>query len=170
MGGDDRVSGLPFFFFFCLTLFPTRNERRSQKLTLVKTVGAICGYLQGGGHGPASHEFGLGADQVLEYQVVLASGEHVTANACQHKDLFTALRGGGGGTYGIVTSVTVKAFPERPALGHVLDIVPLNARGTAQLLNATANVIARVPALVDEGFSGTAVLLKRNGKWCTRTR
>ena len=49
--------------------------------------------MQGGGHSPATHDFGLGADQVLEAQVVLASGEIVTASACQNQDLFFAIRG-----------------------------------------------------------------------------
>ncbi|EXJ67022.1 uncharacterized protein A1O5_09668 [Cladophialophora psammophila CBS 110553] len=56
--------------------------------------------MKGGGHGSASRDFGLGADQALELAVVLADGSLVTANACLHSDLFFALRGGGGGTYG----------------------------------------------------------------------
>lgn len=128
----------------------------------MKTVGSIGGYLQGGGHGPASHTFGLGTDQVLEYQVVLASGELVTANACQNSDLFSALRGGGGGTFGVVTSATVKAYPDRPALGHALAIVAA-PNASALLINATADMMANYPALVDAGFSGTAILTQELG-------
>ncbi|KFY13971.1 hypothetical protein V492_02933 [Pseudogymnoascus sp. VKM F-4246] len=120
-----------------------------------RTVGTLGGFLQGGGHGPASHEFGLGADQVLEYEAVLASGELITANACQYPDLFTALRGGGGGTYGIATSATVKAHPDRVALGHELTIAALN--GTGDIVNITADIMASYPAVVEEGFSGTAI-------------
>ncbi|KAJ3496268.1 hypothetical protein NLG97_g2784 [Lecanicillium saksenae] len=125
-----------------------------------ETVGTIGGYLQGGGHSPMSHEFGLGADNVLEWEVVLASGEIVIANACQHQDLFTALRGGGGGTYGIVTSVTIKAHQDHPVLGHDLDIVALNDSST--LVNATGNIVSGYISLVEEGFSGTAILSRRN--------
>lgn len=55
--------------------------------------------------------FGLGVDQVLEYKVILANGELVTANKCNYSDLFWALRGGGGGTFGIVTEVTMRVYP-----------------------------------------------------------
>lgn len=54
----------------------------------------------------------MAADSVLAYQVVLSSGEFVTASATSNSDLFWALRGGGGGTYGIVTSAIVKAHPK----------------------------------------------------------
>ncbi|KFX97817.1 hypothetical protein V490_02608 [Pseudogymnoascus sp. VKM F-3557] len=126
-----------------------------------RTVGTLGGFLQGGGHGPASHEFGLGADQVLEYEVVLASGEVVTANACQYVDLFAALRGGGGGTYGIVTSATIKAHPDRVALGHELTIAALD--GTGDVVNITADIMASYPAIVEEGFSGTAIFAQADG-------
>jgi FAD/FMN-containing dehydrogenase len=41
---------------------------------MVQTVGCIGGYAQGGGHSPASRNYGLGADQILEAQVILANG------------------------------------------------------------------------------------------------
>lgn len=113
--------------------------------------------MQGGGHGPVSHFFGLGADQVLEYKVVLASGQLVTANACQYTDLFTALRGGGGGTYGVVLSATIKAHPTRPVLGHNLDVIALHGNDDA-VLTATGNIMSKLPALSDVGYSGTAIL------------
>ncbi|EXJ77159.1 hypothetical protein A1O3_10317 [Capronia epimyces CBS 606.96] len=127
-----------------------------------RTVGCIGGYLQGGGHGPASHQFGLGADQVLEYEVVLASGELVTANECQHQDLFAALRGGGGGTFGVVTSATVKAYPELTALGHELTIVAF-PNASSELINATADIVASYPSLVEAGYSGTGALTHQDG-------
>lgn len=75
------------------------------------TVGFIGGYTQGGGHGPLASMFGLAADQVLEWEVVLASGETVVASPSseEYADLWWALSGGGGGTYGAVLSATVKA-------------------------------------------------------------
>ena len=48
---------------------------------------------------------GLGIDNVLAYKVVLANGTLVTADACTNSDLFWALRGGGGGTWGVVTAI-----------------------------------------------------------------
>ncbi|MCO5611704.1 hypothetical protein L7F22_065962 [Adiantum nelumboides] len=80
------------------------------------SVSTAGGYMQGGGHSPLSPLLGLAADNILEMEVVTADGNLVTANACQNRDLFWALRGGGGGTYGVVMSATHRAHPalERP--------------------------------------------------------
>ncbi len=75
-------------------------------------VGVAGGYIAGGGHSPLSPRYGLGSDQVLSIDVVLPSGRFVTATETSHPDLFFALRGGGGATFGVVTSVTVKAHPK----------------------------------------------------------
>lgn len=72
----------------------------------------IVGWLTGGGHGPLSTTFGMGADNLLEATVVTPTGEILIANPCQNSDLFFAIRGGGGGTYGVVTEVVVKTHPD----------------------------------------------------------
>ncbi|KAK3987469.1 bifunctional solanapyrone synthase [Cladorrhinum sp. PSN332] len=79
-----------------------------------RTVGMAGGYIAGGGHSPMSSIAGMGADQVLEMDVVLPSGRFVTVNEGSYPDLFWALRGGGGSTYGVVTSVVVRAYPQIP--------------------------------------------------------
>lgn len=94
---------------------------------------------------------------------MLASGAIVAANACQHTDLFTALRGGGGGTFGVVVSATIKAHPTRPVLAHTLEVVPLNSSITP-LLNASAYMVSKYPLLSDEGFAGIAKLVKTTGQ------
>ena len=66
------------------------------------TVG-IAGLTQGGGIGLSGRKFGLTCDHLLEATVVLADGRVVVANAHSHPDLYWALRGGGGGNFGIVT-------------------------------------------------------------------
>ncbi|KAL1948480.1 hypothetical protein VTO73DRAFT_12555 [Trametes versicolor] len=70
------------------------------------------GYLLGGGHSAFSNAFGLAVDQALQLEVVTPDGAHRLANACTNSDLFFALRGGGGGTFGVVLSVTMKALPK----------------------------------------------------------
>jgi hypothetical protein len=75
------------------------------------TVGLVGGYSQGGGHSLLSSKHGLGADQTLEWEVVTADGALVTATPTQNTDLYWALSGGGGGTYGIVLSLISKAYP-----------------------------------------------------------
>lgn len=78
------------------------------------SVGWAGGYLAGGGHSPMSSMYGLGADQILNVEVVTPDGRFVTANEKQNTELFWALRGGGGSTFGVVTSYTVKAHPKIP--------------------------------------------------------
>ncbi|MDF1796830.1 MAG: FAD-binding protein [Coxiellaceae bacterium] len=75
------------------------------------TVGAAGGFTQGGGFGSWSKRYGTGAGSMLQAKVVLADGKKVIANQCQNKELFWALRGGGGGTYGVVTQMTYRAHP-----------------------------------------------------------
>lgn len=79
------------------------------------TVGLAGGYVQGGGHSALSTNFGLAADNVLEYEVVTASGNHIVASRTKNADLYYALSGGGGGNWGVVTGMTVKAH--RPTIG-----------------------------------------------------
>lgn len=68
------------------------------------------GYLAGGGHSPVTPIYGLGSDQVLSIDVVTPDGRFVTADETQNEDLFWAIRGGGGATWGVVTSMTVKVY------------------------------------------------------------
>lgn len=76
-----------------------------------KTVGVGGGYVAGGGHSPLSSIYGMAADHVLAFEIVLPNGRFVTASESANTELFWALRGGGGATYGVVTSVTFKVYP-----------------------------------------------------------
>jgi FAD/FMN-containing dehydrogenase len=66
------------------------------------------GWGQAAGHGPLTSTYGLGVDQVVEYQVITPDGRLRIANSVSEPDLFWALRGGGGGTFGIVVQSTSK--------------------------------------------------------------
>jgi FAD/FMN-containing dehydrogenase len=83
------------------------------------SVGAAGGFLQGGGFGSWSKKYGIAAAGLLEAEVVTADGKIVTASACQHPDLFWALRGGGGGTFGVVTRVTLMTHELPDFFGHM---------------------------------------------------
>src|SRR5437763_16077353 len=74
------------------------------------TVG-LGGLTLGGGFGYSSRKLGLTADNLLELDLVLASGERVTCSPQRHPDLFWASRGGGGGNFGIVTSLRFGVHP-----------------------------------------------------------
>ncbi|EOA81947.1 uncharacterized protein SETTUDRAFT_141802 [Exserohilum turcica Et28A] len=86
------------------------------------TVGWAGGYIQGGGHGPLTGLYGMGADNVLSFEAITAQGNYVTANAKENPDLFWALKGGGPSSFAVVVSITVKTFPEIPTAGTILNI------------------------------------------------
>ncbi|KAI5118820.1 hypothetical protein M0805_009398, partial [Coniferiporia weirii] len=75
-------------------------------------VGAAGGYLMGGGHTMLSNTYGLFVDRLLEVEVVVPTGQVLIANEYRNADLFFAIRGGGGGTFGVVTSITTVALPK----------------------------------------------------------
>jgi hypothetical protein len=70
------------------------------------TVG-IAGLALGGGLGVVGRKFGLTCDNVRGLQLVTAAGDALTCNASTNSDLYWACRGGGGGNFGIVTSLTM---------------------------------------------------------------
>jgi FAD/FMN-containing dehydrogenase len=74
------------------------------------TVG-IAGLALGGGIGFAARKFGLTCDNLVEAILVLASGRAVVCDARERPDLFWALRGGGGGNFGIVTRLVFRTHP-----------------------------------------------------------
>ena len=77
------------------------------------TVG-VAGLVQGGGFGSFSKTFGTAAASLLEAEIVTAEGEIRVVNPVQEPDLFWALKGGGGGTFGVITRLTLAthALPE----------------------------------------------------------
>jgi hypothetical protein len=85
-------------------------------------------------------------------------GQHITASAYSHPSLFWALRGGGGGTYGIVTSVTYKTHPEVPLTGSVFaaSLAPGSDEGYKKLI---AEFIKMTPSLSDAGWGGFGIWL-----------
>jgi len=71
----------------------------------------VSGLTMGGGHGLTSRKFGLTCDNLISAHVVDANGNELNANSNDNSDLFWALRGGGGGNFGIVTEFTFKIHP-----------------------------------------------------------
>lgn len=71
------------------------------------TVG-VAGLIQSGGFGSFSKSYGLAAAGLLEAEVVTADGSVRIANSCTNPDLFWAIKGGGGGSFGVVTRLTLR--------------------------------------------------------------
>lgn len=71
----------------------------------------IAGLTMGGGVGVLSRKFGLTCDQLLAARVVVPDGRIVLASPQHASDLFWALRGGGGGNFGIVTTLWLRTEP-----------------------------------------------------------
>jgi FAD/FMN-containing dehydrogenase len=90
------------------------------------TVGIVGGYTQGGGHSALSSRHGMAADQALEYEFVVPSGKVLIANRHKNTDLYWALSGGGGGTYGVVLSLISKAHKDVPTSGASLTFTSEN--------------------------------------------
>ena len=91
----------------------------------------IAGLTLGGGIGVLSRKYGLTCDRLVSAKVVTPDGQLITASADEHSDLYWALRGGGGGNFGVVTSFTfsteeapeMSVFSLRFPAGSTADVV-----------------------------------------------
>ena len=137
-------------------------------ISLGGSVGSSGGWLAGGGHSALSPNYGLGkilqdhlahqinrpiegVDNALEISVVLSTGEFLTVNNYQHSDLFWALRGGGGSTYGIVTSVTYRTYPSVPAQLYRYQASITNSSVVPELVGELLRFQTR---FTDDGWGG----------------
>ncbi|KAF2663882.1 FAD-binding domain-containing protein [Microthyrium microscopicum] len=129
------------------------------------TVSVAGGWGQSGGHSFVSHLYGIGVDQFLEFKVVTADGKLKVANSKTNPDLFWALRGGGGGAWGVVTEATVKVYPSPPTVLYLVAInsstATLNSylnrtdgKDAAGLYDAIAYLGSQFPSMVDKGTGG----------------
>jgi FAD/FMN-containing dehydrogenase len=136
------------------------------------TVG-VTGYTLGGGTGWLSRLHGFAADSVRRFEVVTASGELVTASATEDPDLFWALRGGGG-NFGVVTSLEFDLFPVASVYAGVAMFAPNRAAEALAAYrdwaldepdeSSTALVVAQLPPApqLPEPVRGKRVLMLRS--------
>ncbi|KAL4882982.1 hypothetical protein BJY04DRAFT_216700 [Aspergillus karnatakaensis] len=126
------------------------------------------GFLFGGGSSLLGPAVGWACDTVLAYEVVLASGEIVTATKDMHSDLFLALKGGSN-NFGVVTKFIMKAYPFQGLWGGLLvyagEQIPQQLRAFSDFmkpgsLDVHANPIISVSWTSEYGvLMGTNVLL-----------
>lgn len=99
------------------------------------TVG-VAGLIQSGGFGSFSKNYGMAAASLLEAEIVTASGAVQIANACTNPELFWGIKGGGGGSLGVVTRVTLKTHALPEFLGAVFATIKAGSDGAYRRLIA----------------------------------
>jgi hypothetical protein len=96
----------------------------------------------------------MGADNLLEATIITPNGDVVTANACSHTELFFAIRGGGGGTYGVVIEAVMRAYPSpKPAI-HNLQVGSKNSSISSEYWELMAYIHSELPRLKNGGMQG----------------
>ncbi|WP_417363800.1 FAD-binding oxidoreductase [Galbibacter sp.] len=119
---------------------------------IISTTG-VGGLTLGGGVGHLSRKYGLTIDNLLEADMVLANGSFVTVNADQNKDLFWAIRGGGG-NFGIVTSFKFQAHEVKTVIGGP-TLWPIEK--TEEIMEWYHNFINNAPDELN-GFIATMII------------
>jgi FAD/FMN-containing dehydrogenase len=87
----------------------------------------VAGLVQSGGFGSCSKGFGTAASGLLEAEIVTADGVVRTVNACTDPELFWALKGGGGGSWGVVTRLTLRTHNLPEFFGYAGGTIRANS-------------------------------------------
>ncbi|KAJ7717981.1 FAD-binding domain-containing protein [Mycena metata] len=121
-----------------------QQGKANGRITVGATAATVCaagGYVQGAGHSALAPTFGLGADNVFEFLIVVASGELIQVNNVTNSDLFYALRGGGAGSWGVIVSATFRTFPTFNSTGSVITLAATDNTAMAALATLHAEHI-----------------------------
>ncbi|KAF7330615.1 FAD-binding domain-containing protein [Mycena sanguinolenta] len=111
------------------------------KIAVGPVAATVClggGWVQGAGHSALSPALGLGADNAVEFEIVVASGELLKVNQKSHPDLFYALRGGGAGSWGVIISATFHVYPTFNATSSAIVLATENNTVLASLVTLHA--------------------------------
>lgn len=119
----------------------------------MKTIG-IAGLTLGGGMSYFNAKYGFAMDNVIAYEVVLATGAIVTASASSNSDLFWALKGGGN-NYGIITKFTYATY-SAPSISTTIQAFAQSE--VPEFIGAIAD-LALYQDQVDTGAGGIFIIL-----------
>jgi FAD/FMN-containing dehydrogenase len=122
------------------------------------TVG-LGGLIQNGGHGLLSSTYGLASDNVYQATVITTDGRRLIANDVQNQDLFWAIRGAGGGQFGVVTEFVIKTHPvpDNAVTGGLSFHAAEGSNATEATWDALVETANRIPDLMDTGLKGTVM-------------
>jgi FAD/FMN-containing dehydrogenase len=112
------------------TLLPTYRALWPHRMAICggtcPTVG-ITGLTSGGGLGVLSRRYGLTCDGLIEVEIVTADGRLRRASQRENEDLYWAVRGGGGGNFGVITALTFELVPVDTRFTHAEYVFPWRA-------------------------------------------
>ena len=124
----------------------------------------VASFVQGGGVGPAVRLHGMAIDSVLAFELVTGNGSRiVNASAAENADLFWALRGGGGGNFGVVTSLTMRVYPGPHGDSYAWGSVcwPYTDKGAERIILAAGSIAPTLPPWIN-----VDVVTSRKGGLC----
>ncbi|KAJ7020167.1 FAD-binding domain-containing protein [Mycena alexandri] len=132
-----------------------QQGKANGRITVGATAATVCaagGYVQGAGHSALAPAFGLGADNVLEFHIVVASGELLQVNSVSNSDLFYALRGGGAGSWGVIVSASFRTFPTFNSTRALITLSATDNTAMAALATLHAKHIFDLDATRSGGY------------------
>jgi FAD/FMN-containing dehydrogenase len=115
------------------------------------TVG-VSGHLLGGGYGYLARPFGLACDNVLSIDLVDPGGQRVHVDAQQNADLFWACRGGGGGSFGIVTGYQLRLLELTSVLTFDIRLPQPSAEKAAAVMKEWQAWAPQAPQSIDSNL------------------
>jgi FAD binding domain len=115
------------------------------------TVG-VSGHLLGGGYGYLARPYGLACDSLLSVDLIDPDGQQVRAGAHQNPDLYWACRGGGGGSFGIATSFTVRLKKVANVIVFRLVWLGLSIKAAKSVMKAWQSWAPQAPRTIDSNL------------------
>ncbi|KAI1450613.1 FAD-binding domain-containing protein [Annulohypoxylon stygium] len=135
-------------------LYPVLEEKSAVAVTGTSPDVGVVGWATGGGHGFLTGEYGMGADNIIEASIVTPAGDIVTANEYLNSDLLWAIRGGGGGTFGVIVNMTLKAYPVPSTTMLGLSIIAKNGTSGKAWWKLIAKLHSGFSSVQEHGLTG----------------
>ncbi|KAL4967031.1 putative isoamyl alcohol oxidase [Aspergillus stella-maris] len=118
------------------------------------------GLISNGGHGLLSSTYGLASDSVYQVTLVTPNGTVLVANDVQNSDIFWAIRGAGGGQFGVITEFVIATHPmPKNVVAGGLTIYATTTSGANASWDALVEIASLVPDIMDNGLTGQMMAL-----------